>query len=52
MLKKLCVLVVGLGLCIGLTGCTGNKPAELPKEEIKMPEGKPSTGTMQMEAPE
>lgn len=51
MLKKLCVLCVGLSLCFGIAGCGGNKPAELPKEKVQQPTADPTSQTKEAEPP-
>jgi hypothetical protein len=51
MLKKLCVLFVGLVCCLGTVGCGDNKPAELPKEKIDMPAAEPTNQTKEIEVP-
>ena len=52
MLKKLCILFVGLGFCLGTMGCTGSKEAQMPKEKVPQPAEKPTQQTKTMEAPE
>ena len=52
MLKKLCVLFVGLGFCLGTIGCTGSRKAEMPKEKVPPPAAKPSAQVQSAEPPE
>jgi hypothetical protein len=52
MLKKLCVLFVGLGFCLGTIGCAESKEAQMPKEKIAQPTEKPSAETQKISPPE
>ena len=51
MLKKLCVLVIGVVCCLGIVGCGGNKPVELPKDKVEKPAEKPNNAVKEMEVP-
>ncbi len=52
MLKKLCVVLVGVALGLGLAGCSDNKPAQLPKEKVETPNAQPSQQVKQIQAPD
>jgi hypothetical protein len=49
MLKRLCVLCVGLSLCLGIVGC-GEKPVEVPKDN-QLPTQQPVEKSMTKMAP-
>lgn len=48
MLKKLCVAFVGLGLCVGMLGCT-SKEAKMPEQKVEPPAAKPTSQQMKVD---
>jgi hypothetical protein len=51
MLKKLCILVVGVVCCFGVVGCSDNKPVEPRKDKVEKPAEKPTNQTKEVEVP-